>query len=131
MVAVGKVALATVGSWVPALQSYIGAFRPHRSRTYAYLRRHDTQFEAACLSAGARSSGGVFACAALTEHELTGTETYYGITPIDTRTTSAEFRTTRWFVGHVPLTVPIAPSFAETASAAQASYDAGTGERAV
>jgi hypothetical protein len=85
-----------------------------------------TQFEAACLRAGARFSGGVFACGALTEHELTGTETYYGVTPIDTRTSPAEFMTTGWFVGHVPLTIPIRPSFAETVTTAQTSYDAGT-----
>jgi mycolipenoyl-CoA---2-(long-chain-fatty acyl)-trehalose mycolipenoyltransferase / long-chain-acyl-CoA---trehalose acyltransferase len=96
-------------------------------RTLRLLNATQTaQFEAACVRAGARFSGGVFACGALTEHELTGTETYYGITPIDTRTTPAEFMTTGWFVGHVPLTIPILPSFAETVSAAQASYDAGT-----
>ena len=39
------------------------------------------RFESACIAAGARFSGGVFACAALAEHELTGAETYYGITP--------------------------------------------------
>ena len=33
---------------------------------------------------------------------------YYGIAPIDTRTTPAEFMTTGWFVGLVPLTIPIA-----------------------
>ncbi|MGA7052546.1 MAG: condensation domain-containing protein [Mycobacterium sp.] len=96
-------------------------------RTVQLLNAAQTaQFEAACVGAGARFSGGVFACSALTEHELTGTETYYGITPIDTRTTPAEFMTTGWFVGHVPLSIPIRPSFAETVSAAQASYDAGT-----
>lgn len=96
-------------------------------RTVQLLNAQQTaQFEAACLQAGARFSGGVFACAALTEHELTGIETYYGITPIDTRTTPAEFMTTGWFVGHVPLTIRISPSFGETVSAAQASYDAGT-----
>jgi mycolipenoyl-CoA---2-(long-chain-fatty acyl)-trehalose mycolipenoyltransferase / long-chain-acyl-CoA---trehalose acyltransferase len=96
-------------------------------RTVQLLNAAQTaEFEAACLRAGARLSGGVFACAALTEHELTGTETYYGITPIDTRTTPAEFMTTGWFVGHVPLSIPIGPTFAETVGAAQASYDAGT-----
>ena len=51
-------------------------------------------FESACIAAGARFSGGVFACAALAEHELTGAETYYGITPTDIRSTPADFMTT-------------------------------------
>lgn len=83
------------------------------------------RFESACLAAGARFSGGVFACAALAEHELTGRETYYGIIPVDTRSTQTELMTTGWFVGFVPVTVPIAGSFADTARAAQASFDSG------
>jgi hypothetical protein len=87
--------------------------------------RQTARFESACLAAGARFSGGVFACAALVEHELTGTETYYGIIPVDTRSTQAELMTTGWFVGFVPLTVPVAASFADTVRAAQASFDSG------
>ena len=76
--------------------------------------------------AGARFSGGVFACAALAEHELTGAETYYGITPYDTRSTPAEFMTVGWFTGLIPVTVPVtATSFGDTARAAQASFDSG------
>ena len=129
-----------IAAWIEFFENNAGALPPFalplgdtsvpcggELRTVQLLNAAQTaQFEAACISAGARFSGGVFACAALTEHELTGTETYYGITPIDTRTTPAEFVTTGWFVGHVPLTVPIGPSFAGTVSAAQASYDAGT-----
>ena len=86
------------------------------------------------MAAGVRFSGGVFACAALAEHELTGAETYYGITPVDTRSTPADFMTTGWFTGFVPITVPVtATSFADTARAAQASFDSGRepGERVV
>ena len=86
------------------------------------------------MAAGARFIGGVFACTALAEHELTGAETYYGLTPIDTRSTPAEFMTQGWFTGLVPVTVPVdATSFAETARAAQESFDSGTepGECAV
>ena len=43
------------------------------------------RFESACTAAGARFVGGVLACSALAEHELTGTQTYYGLTPSDTR----------------------------------------------
>ena len=136
---------AQIAAWIAFFENNAGALPPFslplgditaspgkapcggELRTVRLLNAAQTaQFEAACVRAGARFSGGVFACGALTEHELTGTETYYGVTPIDTRTTPAEFITTGWFVGHVPLTIPIRPSFAETVSAAQASYDAGT-----
>lgn len=81
-------------------------------------------FESVCVAAGVRFSGGVFACAALAEYELTGAETYYGIAPIDTRVDAADFMTTGWFIGVVPITVPVDPaSFADTARAAQASFD--------
>ena len=45
------------------------------------------RFESACTAAGARFVGGVMACFGLAEHELTGLQTYYGLTPIDTRRT--------------------------------------------
>jgi hypothetical protein len=131
-----------IAAWIEFFENNAGALPPFalplgetsgaepcggELRTVQLLNADQTaQFEAACMQAGARFSGGVFACAALTEHALTGCQTYYGITPIDTRTTPAEFMTTGWFVGHVPLTISINPSFAETVSAAQASYDAGT-----
>lgn len=85
--------------------------------------RQTVQFEAACTSAGARFSGGVFACAALTEYELTGSDIYYGVTPTSTRSTPAEFMTTGWFVGHIPFVVQIGSSFGETAREAQKSFD--------
>ena len=65
-------------------------------------------FESACVEAGARFSGGVFACAAIAEHELTGADTYYVVTPITTRRSPADFATTGWFTGLVPITVPVA-----------------------
>jgi Condensation domain len=89
------------------------------------------RFESACIAAGARFSGGVFACIALVEHQLTGSETYYGITPFDGRGTPAESMTVGWFVGLVPITVPVAASFAETTRAAQASLDSNTDLRNV
>jgi len=85
------------------------------------------RFESACIAAGARFSGGVFACIALVEHELTGAETYYGITPFNRRSTPAESMTMGWFVSLVPVIVPVvATSFGETARAAQASFDSNT-----
>ncbi|MDD4868672.1 MAG: condensation domain-containing protein [Mycobacterium sp.] len=86
------------------------------------------RFEALCQRAGARFSGGLFACAALAHHELSGADTYYGLTPTDKRKSPADFMTVGWFTGVVPFTVPIDPtSFEETARAAQASFDANMG----
>ena len=88
--------------------------------------RQTAGFEAACTTAGARFSGGVFACAALAQCELTGAETYYGIVNFDTRKTPDDFMTTGWFTGYAPITVPVAgSSFADIVRAAQASFDSG------
>jgi mycolipenoyl-CoA---2-(long-chain-fatty acyl)-trehalose mycolipenoyltransferase / long-chain-acyl-CoA---trehalose acyltransferase len=82
------------------------------------------EFESLCVDAGARFSGGLFACVALAQYELTGATTYYGLTPTDKRRSLAEFSTMGWFTGVVPFTVPVNPaSFEETARAAQASFD--------
>jgi hypothetical protein len=88
--------------------------------------RQTAGFESACVAAGARFSGGVFACAALAQYELTGAETYSVITPADNRCSPADFRTAGWFSDPVPITVPITvSSFGETVRAAQASFDSG------
>ncbi len=85
------------------------------------------RFEAACTAAGTRFVGGLYACTAMVEHELTGATTYYGLTPRDTRRTSDNFMTQGWFTGLVPITVPIAATtFAEAAWAAQTSFDSGS-----
>jgi hypothetical protein len=82
------------------------------------------EFESRCIAAGARVSGGLFACIALAQHELTGATTYYGLAPTDKRRSLPEFSTMGWFTGVVPFTVPVNPtSFEETARAAQASFD--------
>jgi hypothetical protein len=82
------------------------------------------RFESNCAYAGARFSGGVFACAALAEYELTGAEVYYGITPYDTRCTPDEYMTPGWFASFIPVTVPVREiSFGDVARAAQDSFD--------
>ena len=87
-------------------------------------QQQTAQFESACMAAGARFSGGLFACAAIAQYQLTGAETYYGVTPIDRRSTQEEYKTMGWFTGVVPFTVPVDPtSFGKTARAAQASFD--------
>jgi hypothetical protein len=85
------------------------------------------RFESACVAAGSRFIGGMFACVALALHELTGAETYAGTTPKDTRSNQAELTTQGWFTGLIPVTFPVvATSFDETARAAQISFDEGS-----
>jgi hypothetical protein len=87
-------------------------------------QQQTAEFESLCTQAGARFSGGLFACVALAQYELTGAKTYYGLTPTDKRRSLAEFSAMGWFTGVVPFTVPVNPtSFEETARAAQASFD--------
>ena len=82
------------------------------------------RFEAACGRAGSRFFAGVLACAALTDNEITGRQTYFAITPTTTRRTAEEYMTTGWFTGLVPVTVAVSPdSFADTARSAQQSFD--------
>lgn len=88
--------------------------------------RQTAAFEDACTAAGTRFSGGVFACVALAEYELTGAQTYYGLIATDTRRTPADYMTTGWFTSFAPITVPVAASsFTDTVRAAQASFDLG------
>jgi hypothetical protein len=82
------------------------------------------RFDAVCRSVGARFSGGVFACAAIAEHQFCR-GVYCGLTPVDTRTIPAEFMTVGWFASLVPVTVPVGGSFGDVAKAAQVSFDAG------
>ena len=90
-------------------------------------KEQTARFESACIGAGARFIGGLLACAALTQHELTGADTYYGLTPSDTRSAPSDFTTMGWFTGLIPITIPVtAASFRDTARAAQASFDSGT-----
>ncbi|AGB23773.1 non-ribosomal peptide synthase [Mycobacterium sp. JS623] len=85
------------------------------------------RFEAACRAAGARFSGGVFACAALTEHRLTGATTYFGLTPFDNRRDPAFATTVGWLASFVPLAIPTAGApFAEVVTSAQSSFDLNT-----
>lgn len=95
--------------------------------TVKLMDSHDSdRFETVCAQAGVRFIGGVFACAAIAERELTGSGRYQVITPTTTRNTSEEFMTTGWFTGIVPISVPIAGmSFVEVARAAQQVFDSG------
>jgi hypothetical protein len=87
--------------------------------------RQTARFESACIAAGARFIGGVFACTAMAESEFTGADSYFGLTPSDTRSTPTDFMTQGWFTGLVPITIPDTTSFGDAARAAQASFDSG------
>ena len=83
------------------------------------------EFNAACRAAGARFSGGVMACAALADHELTGAETFHGLTPSDTRSGDAHSVSVGWYASLFPVSVPVGDgNFAQMARAAQKSFDA-------
>jgi hypothetical protein len=85
------------------------------------------RFESACRAAGARFSGGVFACAALAEHRLTGAETYFGLTPFSNRRDPAYATAVGWLASFVPLAIPTADaSFDEVVTSAQTSFDENT-----
>jgi hypothetical protein len=82
-------------------------------------------FNAACRDAGARFSGGVMACAALADHKLTGSETFHGFTPSDTRSGDAQSLSAGWYAGLFPVSVPVGDAdFGQMARAAQKSFDA-------
>ncbi len=83
------------------------------------------RFEAACVAAGARFSGGVFGCAALTQRQLTGAESFSVVTTTDTRRTPTELMTTGWFTGLVPVTVTLTEVFEDAARSAQEAFDSG------
>ena len=101
---------------------------PHAGSTLSLtlLDEDEThRFEAACVASGARFIGGLLACLAMTERELTGADHYSGVSPIDTRQPD-EMVTMGWYTGVVPVAIPVgASTFAEVAGAAQASFDAG------
>lgn len=84
------------------------------------------QFEDVCVAAGARFIGGLFAAAGHALHDLAGIDTYYGLTPVDTRRVPEDLATQGWFTGLIPVTVPVSDtSFGASARAAQECFDSG------
>lgn len=82
-------------------------------------------FDIACRAAGARFSGGVMACAALTDHHFTGVETFNTFTPSDTRIGTGHSLSAGWYASIFPVSVPVSGGeFGLTARAAQKSFDA-------
>lgn len=83
-----------------------------------------TAFESACHVAGARVIGGLLACAALAERNLTGAKRYTVVTPTTTRKSPESYRTTGWCMGVVPIDFEIGEqTFADLAVTAQRIFD--------
>ena len=121
---------AANGGTLPYFPLPLGDFaRPYTGRLITETLMDEQQserFEAACIAAGARFSGGVFGCAALTQRLLTGADKFSVVTTTDTRKTPTELVTTGWFTGLVPVTVPPGAGFFDDAArTAQTSFDTG------
>ena len=122
----------TDGDW-PSFPLKLGDTESNGNRgdwvTMELLNDEETEaFDAACRNVGARFSGGITACAALAEHRLTGTTTYHGFAPADTRRPGDETLSVGWFAGLHPVTVPIGDGcFGDAARAAQRSLDTTKG----
>jgi hypothetical protein len=82
-----------------------------------------SRFESLCYASGARMFGGLLACAAQSDSELTGNTRYSVITPTTTRESTEAFRTTGWCMGVVPIDFEIGQcSFFELAVKAQDTF---------
>ncbi|ONM48460.1 condensation domain-containing protein [Nocardia donostiensis] len=97
-------------------------------RSLLLVDEHDAKrFEEVCRAHDAEFVGGAFAVAALTERELTGSDYYFGMTPISTRTSAAEGNSVGWYVTLVPVAFPLGPStpFTRALTIAQRAYENG------
>lgn len=96
-----------------------------QSFTVEVLNAKQTEaFDTACRRAGARFSGGVLACAAITDHNFTHSDTVHMFSPLDTRT-EAQANSAGWYASLFPISVDVtADDFGSTARSAQKSFDA-------
>lgn len=97
-------------------------------RTLALLDADAAErFERVCAAQGADFAGGIFAAAALAERELTGSDYYFGMTPISTRVSAAERASVGWYVSLVPVAFPVGAGtpFTRMVAMAQRAYDDG------
>ncbi|KAF0847487.1 condensation domain-containing protein [Nocardia caishijiensis] len=85
------------------------------------------RFEAVCRANSADFAGGVFAAAALAERELVGSDYYFGMTPVSTRTSAAENNSVGWYVTLVPVAFPLPErlTIGRAIRTAQRAYDSG------
>lgn len=97
-------------------------------RTVALFGEEEAaRFEKVCRDHGGEFAGGVFAAAALAEHELTDSDYYFGITPLNTRSRFEEMASIGWYVALVPVAFPIGvrATFPRTVARAQRAYENG------
>nr|WP_221333682.1 condensation domain-containing protein [Nocardia transvalensis] len=85
------------------------------------------RFEAICRENDAEFVGGAFAAAALAERELVGSDYYFGMTPVSTRTSAAERASVGWYVTLVPVAFPLGPTtpLTRVLTIAQRAYENG------
>ncbi|GGN95526.1 condensation domain-containing protein [Nocardia rhizosphaerihabitans] len=85
------------------------------------------RFEQVCRANGAEFVGGAFAAAALAERDLTGSDYYFGMTPISTRTSAAENASVGWYVTLVPVAFPLGrrTPLSRALTIAQRAYENG------
>lgn len=87
--------------------------------------RQTEAFNEVCRAAGARFSGGVMACAALADHQLTGVGSFHTFTPSDCRSGDAQSLSVGWYASLFPVSMDVENAdFAQLARAAQKSFDA-------
>lgn len=103
-------------------------------RTISIFGEDDaTRFEQLCRDNGGEFTGGVFAAAALAERQLVDSDYYFGITPINTRSSIREMTSVGWYVALVPVAFPIGlrATFAKTVARAQRAYEKGMSLKSV
>ncbi|MCX4096803.1 condensation domain-containing protein [Nocardia sp. alder85J] len=85
------------------------------------------RFERRCRANGAEFVGGVFAAAALAEHELADSDYYFGMTPVTTRSTAEQRASVGWYVTLLPVAFPLGlrTSFDRVVTRAQHAYENG------
>ncbi|OZD03765.1 hypothetical protein CH275_16320 [Rhodococcus sp. 06-235-1A] len=82
-------------------------------------------FDAACKSAGARMSSGIFAAVGITDFELAGTAEYFGITVLSTRHHGDYGQSQGWFVNFAPVAFEVggADKFSDVAALAHQGFE--------
>lgn len=81
------------------------------------------RFESACVAAGGRVTGGLLACAAMTERALVGARRYSVVTPTNLRKTAADGNMSGWCTGVVPISIDVdGEAFGPIAVAAQRCF---------
>ncbi|MGW4365663.1 condensation domain-containing protein [Nocardia takedensis] len=84
------------------------------------------RFERRCRAGGAEFVGGIFAAAALADHELADSDYYFGMTPVSTRGSTAERASVGWYATLVPVAFPLGtPTFDKIVTRAQHAYENG------